>query len=99
MPRVAVVSEVFHHALDEFFGLGQFSRDELNVHGGPFGVAGTVAVNAVLADEDEGVGHEVKRDGQAAAVWAHHGFEVIEFLAVLIEDGHRSPQMVIAIPR
>jgi hypothetical protein len=42
--------------LDELFGVGKFLIDHSQVHGWDGGIALAGAVDAVLADKDEGVG-------------------------------------------
>jgi len=44
------------------------------------------AVHPVLADERQRVGEEIHRDGQAAPGAAHHGFVLLERVAMLVED-------------
>jgi hypothetical protein len=96
-------AEFFHYRLDEFLGVSEFLGDNAQVHGGDGGVALTGAIDAVLADEDEGVGDAVERDGEAAAVAPEALLEVLEFVVMLFKSGHggsfpRRPQLA-QIPR
>src|SRR6185437_1770488 len=51
-------------------------------------MSGAVAINTVLADEDHCVRQHVERDGEAAALRAHHRFVMLEFVVVLFKNGH-----------
>ena len=46
------------------------------------------AVDAVLADQGQGVGEDVERNGKPAAFQAHHEFVFLEFVFAVLEDGH-----------
>ena len=87
----AEFAKFFHYGLDEFFGVGEFLGDHAKVHGGDGGVALAGAVDAVLADEDEGVGDAVERDGQAATVASEALLGVFEFVVVFVESRHGAP--------
>src|SRR3954463_15333247 len=80
--------QVRHDAGDQFFGVADGFRDDLNVHGGLAGRACALAVNAVLADENESVGEHVQRDGELAARLAHHELVLFQFFAALFVDAH-----------
>jgi len=58
--------------LDELLGAVDLVENGLQVERGLGGIAAGDAVDAVLADEDEGVGEHVERDGEAAALRAQH---------------------------
>ena len=85
---LAAFAQFFHYGLDEFLGVGQFLGDEADVQGGLGGIALGVAIDGVLADEDEGVGEAVEGDGEAAALGAEHLFIVVEFFAVFFKSVH-----------
>jgi hypothetical protein len=53
-------------------------EDELDVHRGLAGLAGALAVHAMLADEDEGVGKDVQGDGEAAGLEAELKLAALE---------------------
>jgi hypothetical protein len=84
----AEFAEFFHYGLDEFFGVGQFLGDHAQIHGRHGRIAHTGAVDAVLADEDEGVGDAVERDGQAAAIAPEALLGVLEFVVMFLESRH-----------
>ena len=82
------MAELFHHALDQLFGVGEILHDELDVHDGLAGPALALAINAVLADESHGVGKKIHGDSEPAARNAHAGFEVFELFLLFVEDSH-----------
>ena len=62
----------------------------MEVHGGLAGLAGALAIDAVLADERQGVGEEVLGHGEAAALNAVLEFQFFEFFgSFFIDGGHR----------
>ena len=67
---ISLGAKFFHHALNEFLGLAQFTVDDLNVECRLVGHARGMAINGVLADEDHGVREPVQSDGQAPAMAA-----------------------------
>jgi hypothetical protein len=84
----ARLAELFHHRLDEFFGVGEFLGDHAEVHGGDGGVALAGAVDAVLADQDKGIGDAVEGDGEASPVAPKALLGVLEFVVMLLECRH-----------
>jgi hypothetical protein len=84
----AQFAEFFHYGLDEFLGVSEFLGDHAEVHCGDGGVALAGAVDAVLADEDQGVGDAVERDGEAATVASEPLLEVLEFVVMLLKSRH-----------
>ena len=64
----------FHHAADEFFGAVDGLQNDLQVHGRLARLAGALAINSVLANQDQGISKQVKADRQASAGHAHHEF-------------------------
>jgi hypothetical protein len=78
----------FHYGLDEGFGTFDAGENGLEVEGWLGGVAGGGAVNAVLADHDEGVSEEVHGDGESSAFGAHHELVAVELGALFVEDVH-----------
>ncbi len=80
--------DFLHGALDKILGADQAGEHHLNIHGGLGGVAGTGAVNAVLADEDEGVGEDIEGEGEFAAGGAHLKFEAFEFFLSFAKNVH-----------
>ena len=79
----AEFAKLFHHRLDEFFGVGEFLRDHTEVHRGNRGIAHAGAVDAVLADQDQGVGQAIEADGQSPAFFAKSLLVVFQFLGML----------------
>lgn len=77
-----------HDGSNQFFSIGDAFLHNLHVHGGFTGLAGTLAIDAVLSDEDEGVGEEVEGEGEAASFLPHLEFVAIEVGGTLLEDGH-----------
>ena len=57
-------------------------QDDLQIHGGFIGLADAGAVDAVLADEDEGVGQQVRGHGEFAAGAAHLEFVAFELFLI-----------------
>ena len=94
---LARLAEFLHDGLDEFLGMGEFLSDHAEVHGGNGGIALAGAVDAVLADEDEGVGDAVEGDGEAATVAAKALLEMLEVVAVFVKGGHAGLLFVIPI--
>jgi hypothetical protein len=62
----------------------------LDVHGGFAGLASALAINAVLAGEDKGVGEQVEGNGKAAALDAHAELMLFKRFAVVFPNGHAS---------
>jgi len=50
--------------LNQLFGFAYFCLDDANVHDRDAGVAVGMAVDAVLTDQDQGVGQQIERDGK-----------------------------------
>ena len=86
---VALGAQAFHDVLDELLGFAQLAGDEVDVHGGLFRVAGGMAIDTVLADQQQGFGDAVQGHGQAAAPGAQHLFVVLDFCFMLVKGGHR----------
>lgn len=70
--------------MDEVFGALEVDLGEFEVVGGLV----VVAVDDVLADEDEGIGEDVEGDGERAADGAGFELFVFEGLVAVVEDGH-----------
>ena len=68
--RVALRAQVFHYRLDELLGFGEFKGDDPDVHHGGVWIAVGVAIDAMLADEYQSVGDEVKLTPPAAVMRA-----------------------------
>jgi hypothetical protein len=68
--------------------VGEFLGDHAEVHGGDGGIALAGAVDAVLADQDKGIGDAVEGDGKTAAVAPKALFGVLEFVVMLLECRH-----------
>jgi len=81
----AEFAQFFHYRLDEFFGVGEFRGDHAEVHGRYRGIAHAGAIDAVLADEDEGVGDAVEGDGQPASVAAEALLGVFQLVVMLFK--------------
>src|ERR1022692_2115244 len=81
--------QLFHHALDQFLGVGETFHDDLDVHHRLARPALALAVDSVLADQRHGVGDRVHGHGQAAAGHAHHGLVVLQFFLFVVEYRHR----------
>ena len=69
---VAFAFEFAHGGLNELLGSVDLVEDGLQVERGLGGVAIRDAVDAMLADKDEGVGEHVERDGKTASLGAEH---------------------------
>jgi hypothetical protein len=70
--QVALAFEFAHGGLDEVLGAVDLVEDGLEIKRGLGGIAVGDAIDAVLADEDDGVGEHVERDGEAASLRAKH---------------------------
>ena len=57
-------------------------QDDLEIHGGFIGLAEADAIDAVLADEDEGVGEKIRCHGEFAAGAAHLKFVTLELFLI-----------------
>jgi hypothetical protein len=87
--RLAIaIPSFFHHALDEFLGVGEIFHNQLHIHDRLAGPALALAVDAMLADERHGVGDEIHGDGEASAEHTHAGFEVFQLFLLFLEDSH-----------
>ena len=82
--------QLFHHALDKFFRVGQALHDDLNVHHWLARPALALAIDAMLPDQGHRVGDRVHGHGQSSAGNAHAGFEVFEFFLLFVEYRHRT---------
>jgi hypothetical protein len=80
--------EVFHDGADEFLGVLDAFLNELDVHGRLAGLARALTINAVLTDQDKGVGEKVQGDREAAAFGSHHELKVVEFAGAIFIHGH-----------
>src|ERR1700694_33435 len=83
-----ILFQLFHHALDQLFRVGQALHDDLDVHDRLAGPALALAIDAVLANQGHGVSDRVHGDGEATAGHAHHGFVVFQFLLLFVEYWH-----------
>ena len=86
---VALPAELFHNGLDEGFGAFHAGENGLQIEGRLCRVAARGAVDAMLADHDEGIGEQVEGDGEAAALGAHHELVLFELGAFFVKDVHR----------
>ena len=86
--RTRALLQFPHHADHELFRVRQAFVDQLDVHRRFARLAGALAIDAVLSDEDEGVGEEVEGEGEAASFLPHLEFVAIEVGGALLEDGH-----------
>jgi hypothetical protein len=82
------VPQLFHHALDQLFCVGQILHDELHVHYRLARPALALAIDAVLADEGHGIGDEVHGDCEPSTGHTHAGFEVFKLFLLFVENGH-----------
>src|SRR5690349_8565816 len=73
-----------HDARDQLFGVVQVFQNHLEVHRGFTRLARTLAINSVLADEDERVCQDVERDGEPSALDAHHRLVAFELILPLV---------------
>ena len=63
--------------------------DHLDIHRGFARLARALAVDAVLADEHEGVCEQIEGDGKASALWTHHELVVVEFAGFVFIHRHK----------
>jgi hypothetical protein len=68
----ALALEFGHGGLDELLGTVDLVENGFEVERGLGGVAIGDAVDAMLTDEDEGVGEHVERDSEAASLGTEH---------------------------
>lgn len=78
----------FHHRGDQFLSVRDTAVDDLDIHGGLAGLARALAIHPMLADENEGVGKQIERYSEAAALQAHLEFEAFEVFFTVLIDGH-----------
>lgn len=79
-----------HDARDQFLGVGEALADDLDVHGWFAGLAGALAVDAVLAYQHQGVGQQIQGDGQTPALQAHAEFVLFKGVFTIVINGHAS---------
>ena len=89
-PRLLFWFELFHDALDEFFGVRKLLHDDLNVHHGLAGPAQTLAIHPMLADQGHSISDAVEGHRETAARYTHHRFEMLEFFLLFLEYRHAS---------
>jgi hypothetical protein len=80
--------QLFHHALDQLFGVGKALHHNLDIQNGLAGPALALAIDSVLADQGHGIGDHVHGYGEASAGDPHHGFKMFQLFALLFEYGH-----------
>jgi len=85
---LGILLQLFHHALDQFLGVGQALHDDLDVHHGPAGPALALAIDAVLANKRHCICDRVHGHGEPPARHAHHGLVVFQFFLLLVEYRH-----------
>ena len=78
----------FHHAADQVFGIHNLLSDDLNIHGGLARLACALAIHAVLADQHQGIGQQIERDGKPPAGNTHHELVFFELFATLFVYAH-----------
>lgn len=78
--------EFVDNALQQFLGLEDAVLDHLYIHGGLSGLASALTVDAMLSDEDEGVGEDIQGDEQTARRNAVLEFAALEFVPEFGED-------------
>jgi len=83
-----LLADLFHHRLNEGFGAFHAGQDSFEVEGGLGGVTGGGAVDAVLADHDQGVGEQVQGYGEAAPLDTHHELVAFQLGALFVEYIH-----------
>jgi len=87
---VALLADLFHNRLDESLGAFHAGENGLQIEGWLRRVAGGGAIDAMLADHDQGVGEKVKGHGQAASLNAHHELVVFKLCTFFVEYTHIS---------
>src|ERR1700687_1398850 len=83
--------ELLHRALHELLRVVELLENQGDIHPRLPGKPLAPAVHSVLTDERERVGQQVERDGQSSARASHHGLMMFQRIAMLVEDGQRSP--------
>jgi hypothetical protein len=79
-----------HHAADQVLGVRDGFGDQLNIHGRLTGLARTLAIDAMLSDQDQCIGENVKRYGETSARDTHHELVFFEFFATVFVNAHRA---------
>jgi dTDP-4-amino-4,6-dideoxygalactose transaminase len=87
-----------HDAANQIFGVCYGFGDQLNVHGRLAQLTYALAVNAMLANENERVCEDIERDCEAASGDAHHELVFFEFIAPLIVYAHVFYSSYMSIP-
>ena len=80
--------EFHHHTGNQLLGVGDALVDQLNVHGGLARLPRALAIDAVLADQHQGVGQQIERDRQTSPLPPHLEFVLFEGVLAVVEDGH-----------
>jgi hypothetical protein len=79
-------AELADNALEEFLGLQDSVLNHPDVHGGLARLAGALAVDTVLSNEDKGVGEDIERNQQASGGDAVLKLAALEFVLELGKD-------------
>jgi hypothetical protein len=69
---IALALELAHGGLDELLGAVDLVENSLEIERGLGRVAIRDAIDAVLSDEDEGIGEYIERDSEAASLQSEH---------------------------
>ena len=77
-----------HYIGDKLLGVIEALGDDLDVHGRLAGLARTLAINPVLAHQNQRIGEEIQCDREAAAFHSHHEFVFIQLFAALVVHRH-----------
>src|SRR5579872_6052433 len=80
--------QVRDHGRNELLRVADGLADNLNVHGGFARRTGALAIDSVLAHQDQRVGEDIHRDGQLPARFPHHELVLIELFTTLFEYAH-----------
>ena len=81
---------MFHGALQKLFGVAELFEYQRDVHLGLPGKPFAAAIDAVLADERQGISQKIEGHGEPPTRRTHHRLVTLECLAMSIEYRHRS---------
>ena len=84
----ACALELFHHTRNELFGVGNAFQDKLDIHRRLTWLPSTLAIDAMLAHQDEGIGQNVQCQGKPATRNAHLRLVILELFPAFLIYGH-----------
>jgi hypothetical protein len=84
--------QLVENALDQFLCVRNRTGDHLNIHRRFTGLPGALAINAMLANKDQGVGQNVEGNRQASTRDPHHEFVLFQFVVAIVVNAQEPLQ-------